>query len=171
MSLLGVTVEQFIHLCTCPVLPDQLWAKGGVGLIIIPFAPVPGGSPVEPGLFDDRFIPGTQRLTTAIHSQGAKVAAQLIVSYHVVFSNGIPEVVGPSPIMNQMMRVIPRELTVDEIHYLVKEFGQSARRASMPWRFSWGVEIFSTAFSPLSAIIAKPNMAVAWKKECGSFWK
>jgi len=104
-------------------------AKGGVGLIIIPFAPVPGGSPVEPGLFDDRFIPGARRLTAAIRSHGAKVAAQLIVSYHVVFSNGIPEVVGPSPIMNQMMRVIPRELTVDEIHYLIEQYGQSARRA------------------------------------------
>lgn len=104
-------------------------AKGGVGLIIIPFAPVPGGSPLEPGLFEDRFIPGAHRLTAAIHSYGAKVAAQLTVSYHVVFNNGIPEVVGPSPIMNKMMRVIPREMTVGEIHYLVDEYGKSAKRA------------------------------------------
>jgi 2,4-dienoyl-CoA reductase-like NADH-dependent reductase (Old Yellow Enzyme family)/thioredoxin reductase len=104
-------------------------AKGGVGLIIIPFAPVAGGSPLEPGLFDDRFIPGVHRLTTAIHSYGAKVAAQLMVSYNMVFNNGVPEVVGPSPIMNQMIGVVPRVLTVNEIHYLVEEYGKSAKRA------------------------------------------
>ena len=104
-------------------------AKGGVGLIIIPFAPVAGGSSLEPGLFDNRFIPGIRKLTDTIYSYGAKVAAQLMVSYHVAFKNGVPEVVGPSPIMNQMLGVIPRVLTVDEIRYLVDEYGKSAKRA------------------------------------------
>ena len=36
-------------------------AKGGAGLIIVPFSPVRAGSPVEPGLYDDRFIPGATR--------------------------------------------------------------------------------------------------------------
>lgn len=104
-------------------------AKGGAGLIIIPFAPVPAGSPLEPGLFEDRFIPGALRLTDSLHSHGAKVAAQLIVSYHMVLKGGVPEVVGPSPEMNQLVRAIPRELTVDEIHYLVEGYGKAARRA------------------------------------------
>ncbi len=104
-------------------------AKGGAGLIIIPFAPVPAGSPVEPGLFDNRFIPGIRRLTAAIHAHGAKTASQLITSYHVAFKGGPAEVVGPSPVMNQILRVVPRALTVDEIHYIVDEYSRSARRA------------------------------------------
>ncbi|MFA6411065.1 MAG: FAD-dependent oxidoreductase [Syntrophales bacterium] len=104
-------------------------AKGGAGLIIIPFSPVPAGSPVEPGLFDDRFIPGVRRLTAEIHAHGAKAASQLIASYHVMFKDSVPGVVGPSPVMNRIMRVIPRALSIDEINYIVDEYGKSARRA------------------------------------------
>ena len=104
-------------------------AKGGVGLIIVPFSPVLAGSPMEPGLYDDRFIPGVRRLTDTIHAYGAKIAAQLITSYHVMLKDGIPEVVGPSPVLNQMMRVIPRSLSVEEILYIVEEYGRAAHRA------------------------------------------
>jgi len=104
-------------------------AKGGPGFMIIPFSPVPAGSSMEAGLFDDRFIPGVRRLTARIHAHGAKVACQLIVSYHVIFKDGVPEVVGPSPVMNQIVYTVPRALTVDEIHLIVKEYGRAARRA------------------------------------------
>jgi 2,4-dienoyl-CoA reductase-like NADH-dependent reductase (Old Yellow Enzyme family)/thioredoxin reductase len=104
-------------------------AKGGVGLIIVPFSPVIAGSPMEPGLYDDRFIPDVNRLTNTIHAYGAKIAAQLITSYHVILNDGVPEVVGPSPVLNQMMRCTPRPLTVEEIQRIVKEYGQAARRA------------------------------------------
>ncbi len=104
-------------------------AKGGVGLIIVPFSPVSAGSPMEPGLYDDRFIPGIRRLTDAIHTHGAKVAAQLITSYHVILQGETPEVVGPSPVLNQMMHIMPKPLTVEEIRYIVEEYGQAARRA------------------------------------------
>jgi len=104
-------------------------AKGGAGLLIIPFAPAPAGSPVEPGLFDDRFIPGVRRLTAAIHAHGAKAAPQFIMSYHVAFKGGAPEVVAPSAVMNNILRVVPRALTVEEIQWLVGEYGRSARRA------------------------------------------
>lgn len=104
-------------------------AKGGVGLIVVPFSPVPAGSPMEPGLYDDRFLPGIRRLTDTIHTYGAKIAAQLITSYHVMLRDGIPEVVGPSPVMNQMVRTIPRPLTSEEINYIVQEYGQAACRA------------------------------------------
>lgn len=104
-------------------------AKGGAGLIIVPFSPVPAGSPMEPGIYDDRFIPGIRRLTDTIHAYGAKIAAQLITSYHVILRDGVPEVVGPSPVMNQMMRAVPRPLTIEEIRHIVGEYGQAARRA------------------------------------------
>jgi 2,4-dienoyl-CoA reductase-like NADH-dependent reductase (Old Yellow Enzyme family)/thioredoxin reductase len=104
-------------------------AKGGAGLIIVPFSPVHSGSPMEPGLYSDRFISGVRKLTDAIHDHGAKIAAQLITSYHLILNGNIPEVVGPSPVLNQMMRCIPRTLNGDEIRSIVKEYGQAARRA------------------------------------------
>jgi 2,4-dienoyl-CoA reductase-like NADH-dependent reductase (Old Yellow Enzyme family)/thioredoxin reductase len=104
-------------------------AKGGAGLIIVPFSPVHAGSPIEPGLYDDRFLPGIQRLTDAVHAHGAKIAVQLITSYHVILKDGVPEVVGPSAVLNQMMRAMPKPLTIDEIHRIVEEYGHAARRA------------------------------------------
>ena len=104
-------------------------AKGGVGLIIVPFSPVHAGSPIEPGLYDDHFLPGIRKLTDTVHAHGAKIAAQLITSYHVMFKDGIAEVVGPSAVLNQMTRTTARPLTVTEIHYIVKEYGHAARRA------------------------------------------
>jgi len=104
-------------------------AKGGAGLIIIPFSPVRAGSPVEPGLFDDRFLPGVRRLVEAVHNHGAKVAPQLITSYHVILKNGVPKVVGPASIMNVLLRQMPRPLTVDEIHTITAEYGRAAHRA------------------------------------------
>lgn len=103
-------------------------AKGGAGLIIVPFSPVPAGSPMEPGAYHDRFIPGIRALTDKIHENGAKIAAQLITSYHVILKDGIPEVVGPSPVLNQMMRLVPRALTVAEISRIVRCYGEAAHR-------------------------------------------
>jgi 2,4-dienoyl-CoA reductase-like NADH-dependent reductase (Old Yellow Enzyme family)/thioredoxin reductase len=110
-------------------------AVGGTGLLVVPFSPVATGSPVDAGLYDDRFVPGAQRLTEAIHSHGARVSALLITCYHVILGagaeegGGSPEVVGPSPVMNRVLRVTPRELTVEEIGLIVAEYGRAAGRA------------------------------------------
>jgi len=105
-------------------------AKGGVGLIIVPFTAVDIASPAQPGLFHGRFIPGARRLSDAVHAHGAKIAAQLLTQYHWATSEGsAPEVVGPSPILNQMMRCTPKALTIGEIHRLVEEHAKAAWRA------------------------------------------
>ena len=105
-------------------------AKGGVGLIIVPFTAVDIASPAQPGLFHDRFVPSAHRLTDAVHAHGAKIAAQLLTQYHwVTAEGGSPEVVGPSPILNQMMRCTPKALTIEEIHRLVEEHARAAWRA------------------------------------------
>jgi len=105
-------------------------AKGGVGLIIVPFTAVDIASPAQPGLFHDRFIPGARRLSDAVHAHGAKMAAQLLTQYHWATSEGsAPEVVGPSPVLNQMMRCTPKALTIEEIHRLVEEHAKAAWRA------------------------------------------
>lgn len=105
-------------------------AKGGVGLIIIPFTPTYAGCPIQPGLYDDRFIPGARRLTDAVHSYGSKIAPQLITQYHLISKEGgSPEVVGPSPVPNRIMRCTPRVLSIEEIHWLIEEYGKAAVRA------------------------------------------
>lgn len=103
-------------------------ARGGAALITVPFSPVRAGSPFEPGLYDDCFIPNALRLTERVHAFGTKISAQLVVSYHMQF-DGPPEVVGPSPVWNRIMRCTPRPLTVDEIDYTIDQYGQAARRA------------------------------------------
>ncbi len=105
-------------------------AKGGVGLIIVPFSPTYVGCPMEPGLHDDRFIPGARRLTEAVHRYGSKVAAQLITHYHLTTKEeGPAEVVGPSAVANMMLRCTARALSIEEIHWLVQEYGKAAARA------------------------------------------
>jgi len=56
-------------------------AKGGVGLIIVGVCgvgwPHGGNMPRQVALSDDRFIPGLQKMTSAAHTHGAKIAAQL----------------------------------------------------------------------------------------------
>ncbi len=104
-------------------------AKGGTGMIIIPFTPMYAGSHMAPGVFDDRYLPGIRRLTEAIRAHGAKAACQLITSYHMVFQDDVPELVGPSAVPNQMMRGTPRALTIEEIHRMVDDYGKAAGRA------------------------------------------
>ncbi|MBI4768264.1 MAG: NADH:flavin oxidoreductase, partial [Deltaproteobacteria bacterium] len=101
-------------------------AKGGAGMIIIPFTPLPIGASVEPGLYDDRFIPGVRSLSAALHSQGAKSACQLIITYFAILKGQNPEVIAPSAVMNQLLRLVPRELTQEEIGLIVDAYGQSA---------------------------------------------
>ncbi|HQN26604.1 MAG TPA: NADH:flavin oxidoreductase, partial [Syntrophales bacterium] len=104
-------------------------AEGGAGLILIPFTPMRDGGHVEPGLYDDRFIPSLRPLTDRLHAAGAVAAAQLILSYFVILKGDTPELVGPSPVVNRLLRAAPRELTTGEIQLIVGEFGRAARRA------------------------------------------
>jgi 2,4-dienoyl-CoA reductase (NADPH2) len=105
-------------------------ARGGVGLIITPFAPFDMAIPVIPGLYDDRFIPGARRLTDAVHAYGAKIAPQFLGQYFWVNKeNGSFEFIAPSAVFNKMIGGTPKALTLEEIHLLVDEYGEAGRRA------------------------------------------
>ena len=104
-------------------------AKGGAGLIIIPFSPIAVGASLGPGLHDDRFLPGIRKLTAAIGSYGSRSACQFITTYQVIFRDHEPEVVAPSAVMNQVLRVVPRAITKEEIGFIVEEYGKAAQRA------------------------------------------
>ncbi len=110
-------------------------ARGGAGLIIIEtIAPaLQCKSPRQTTLGDDKYMPGWQKLTEAIHRHGAKIAAQL---QHSGWENrdGRRVQVAPSPIVVPA-RVVgvaggpPHELTADEISEIVGWFAAATRRA------------------------------------------
>jgi len=104
-------------------------ARGGTGLIIIPFTPVATGSPLEAGIFHDRFVPGIKRLTIAIASHGARSSCQLIIAYHVAFGDRPPEAVAPSALPNRILGTVPRSMSKEEIAFIVGQYGEAARRA------------------------------------------
>jgi 2,4-dienoyl-CoA reductase (NADPH2) len=105
-------------------------ARGGVGLIIAPFAPFDMGLPFIPGLYDDRFIPDIRRLADAVHACGTKIAPQLLGQYFWLNKEtGSFEFIAPSAVFNKMIGTTPRALTLEEIHLLVDEYGEAGRRA------------------------------------------
>lgn len=122
----GMATEKFIAY-------HEHKAKGGWGLIITEdyaVNPEAGGFVRLPGLWKDGQIPSHQKLTQRVHAAGGKIAAQI---YHAgrETSSAITGVqpVGPSAVREPSMPETPRELTVEEIHELVEQFGDCARRA------------------------------------------
>ncbi|HOJ44090.1 MAG TPA: NADH:flavin oxidoreductase, partial [Syntrophorhabdaceae bacterium] len=114
-------------------------AKGGTGLIVMGSAYPFDLDGVTPryiniasgvGIWSDEFIPGLKGLTKAIHENGAKAACQLVICSEWRANKDMPlEGVGPSdgpggPSVKQV-----RALTVDEIHLIVDQFAEGARRA------------------------------------------
>lgn len=108
-------------------------ARGGFGMIITEdFAVCPEGRgfPFLPGLWNDEQIPGFTAFTKRIHAQGAVLIAQI---YHAGRQTG-SAVTGcapaaPSAIPCPFSPDMPREMTEDDIHTVVTQFGDCARRA------------------------------------------
>lgn len=109
-------------------------AKGGWGLIIAEdYAINENGKGYTniPGLYNDEQIPGHKKLVDTVHKYDSKIFCQV---YHPGrqsnhFVNGGKQPVAPSPIPCPWLKEIPHELTVDEIHELVSQFGDCALRA------------------------------------------
>jgi 2,4-dienoyl-CoA reductase-like NADH-dependent reductase (Old Yellow Enzyme family) len=107
-------------------------AKGGPGLITVEFTYVnPTGKLFDHmlGLYDDEMISGLEKLTEAIHQNGAKIAIQISHAGRRTHSNvtgSIP--VAPSPIP-RLNGEVPKELSIGEIQRLIGDFVSSAIRA------------------------------------------
>lgn len=114
-------------------------AKGGTGLIIVGACMVPDlsgtnpsydSTPRCPGIFSDDLVPGLQRLTNSVHELGSKIGAQLEIHYEWRASKDRPlECVGASDGPSGPGLPPARALTVDEIHQIVNEYGEAAKRA------------------------------------------
>ena len=108
-------------------------AKGGVALIIVEVTAVARGGKAHPrelGIYEDEFIPGLRRLVDSVHQYGVSIAIQL---HHTgrqttaEAAGGQP--VAPSAIPCPLLKVMPRELTTEEIEHLAAAYGEGARRA------------------------------------------
>jgi 2,4-dienoyl-CoA reductase-like NADH-dependent reductase (Old Yellow Enzyme family)/thioredoxin reductase len=107
-------------------------AKGGIGLAIVEatfICPSGKGFHQQPGIYDDKCIPGLSNLSEAVKEWGCKIAIQIHHAGRQTTTaiTGMP-LVAPSPIPNPGAE-IPRELTIMECEELVEAFGQAARRA------------------------------------------
>ena len=108
-------------------------AKGEVGLIISSglFPSLDGcGAPGQLGIHKDEMIPSLMKLSTVVHENGGKIAAQLMHPgwFGHPELNGVP-VVGPSAIVNPINHFEVRALSSDEVYEYVDYFVQAGRRA------------------------------------------
>ena len=108
-------------------------AKGGYGVLITEDYCIQEhmkGYARITGLWKDDQIEGNKKLTETIHSYGSKIFCQM---YHpgkqaTFMSQDGVQPVAPSSIKDPLCQALPRELTVDEIHQIVKDFGSAAKR-------------------------------------------
>lgn len=111
-------------------------AKGGVGLIVTGIAHVHDSgqiSPVQSSIANDDCIPGLNRLTSAVHERGARIAVQL---FHAGREGA--RFLGPKNRQAIAPWFVPddpyfsgqyRPMTGDEIWEVIRAFGDGARRA------------------------------------------
>lgn len=106
-------------------------AKGGSSLLIIPASPsYKGGLGVMPGIHNDKMLPGLRWLANGIRKNGAKSCIQIFLLWRWAAGPDAPvRVVGPSDGLNQAVGVPMSPLSLDEVHQVVEEYGEAARRA------------------------------------------
>ncbi len=96
-------------------------ARNGVGMMTtgacIVFEDYPSQLPCEPGLYDDKFIPGIKKLADAVHEYGAKFFMQPWHPGIGAYGCDPSECRGPA------------DFTVDEIHDVQRRFVDAAVRA------------------------------------------
>jgi 2,4-dienoyl-CoA reductase (NADPH2) len=140
IQLANRIVMPAVHLNYTPegLVTDQLVhfyverAAGGVGLIVVGGCPVDeyAGAGFMIGLSDDRFIPGLQRLTQAVHQEGVPVAAQLYHAGRYSHSTLIGrQALAPSAVESHFTHETPHEMTQADIECTIGHFAGAARRA------------------------------------------
>ena len=103
-----------------------------MGLIITEVVTVEPTYTYLPGdmcCYDDTFIPGWEKLASAVHEHGAKILPQLFHPAYMAFNvPGTPRLIAPSFVGPSYAREAPRPITIDEIHELTHQFGDAAVR-------------------------------------------
>lgn len=108
-------------------------ARGGAGLIILGDVSPQPSMAQTPYLFSDDFIPDLQELTTAVHTEGAKIAAQLFhQEYDTVEMRRLAQTEGRPAAMKyfrESMATFCNQLTYEQIETIQERFVAAARRA------------------------------------------
>ncbi len=121
----GYATEQYIKY-------HEAKAKGGYGLIITEDYAVnahAGGYKRVARIYKEDMIEGHKKMTDAVHQYGTKIFAQIYHAGRQANSavNGGAPTKAVSPTSCPWNRQMPEEITVEEIHSLVKDFGITAK--------------------------------------------
>ncbi|MFX1488096.1 MAG: FAD-dependent oxidoreductase [Promethearchaeota archaeon] len=100
-------------------------ARGGAGLIIIGGLGINPNSGGTPYIGDDKFIPGYTAFAEKIHKHGAKVMGQ-IMHQGAYFPS--PKAVSASAVRSNLTRLVPKELTIEEIKQIQEDHALAAER-------------------------------------------
>lgn len=122
----GTATEQFIAY-------HEARAKGGWGMIITEnYAVDPSGRTFTtlPGLWNDDQIPSHKQLTDTVHKYGTKIIAEIVHGGRQTTSSvtGM-DILAPSAIPCPDVQENPREMTTEEVDFMVTQFGDAALRA------------------------------------------
>jgi 2,4-dienoyl-CoA reductase (NADPH2) len=108
-------------------------ARGGVALIIVGGCPIDeyGGMASMICINHDRYVPGLQKLTHAVHEGGARIAAQLYQAGRYTHSSMIGGRMpfSASAVRSKLTGETPRALEADEIPDVQDKFAEAALRA------------------------------------------
>ena len=107
-------------------------AKGGVGLIVTEVTtvePVYTYLPGDMSIYNDTYIPGWKKLVDAVHRYDTKILSQLFHPAYMAFPlPGTPQLIAPSNVGPYYAKAAPRAVTVEELHTIVRQFGEAANR-------------------------------------------
>ena len=107
-------------------------ARGGVGLIITGHMYVdPSGKahPEMTGIYSDDLIPSLSKLADAVHREGSHAFVQINHGGMQCSRETVSETIAPSAIDVPFLEQPAREVTFDEIEFLIQAYAQAARRA------------------------------------------
>jgi 2,4-dienoyl-CoA reductase-like NADH-dependent reductase (Old Yellow Enzyme family)/thioredoxin reductase len=102
-------------------------ARGGAGMIVVESThSSPQAHRARLSIADDETLSGMKRLVDAVHDEDSKIAIEINISRGRA---DYDEPVAASDIPHPVTGVRPRAVSVDEIEQMVREFGESAKRA------------------------------------------
>lgn len=108
-------------------------AEGGAALLFVGGCRFDeyGGSPGMMSLETDDFIPGYRAFTNGMHERGAKVGVQLYHAgaYAHSIGNDGRQAIAPSTLFSRFTKETAREMTVGELHTVIKKWAAAALRA------------------------------------------
>ncbi|MGL5380377.1 NADH:flavin oxidoreductase [Clostridium sp.] len=107
-------------------------AKGGASTLITGYAFVTKDEKPNPGMmgiYDDSFIPEYKEFTDKIHKLGSNIIMQIVYGGFMTEFNISKRIIwGPSTMQNECTGTWAKEITKDEIKYLVKAYADAAKR-------------------------------------------